>query len=206
MFKRKRSVDDFAEEIKAHLELEANELEREGLSEEEARRRAKVEFGNPQAAQEGFYLRSRVEWIDNLVRDFRFAFRQLLKNPGFSSAAIAVLALGIGTCVAVFAFVDAALIKPLPYADPQRLLHVTESEAAFQKVNLSYLDYVDWKRLNTVLNSMDIFTGWDALLSTPTGTEPVPAERVSAGFTLWALRPYWAVTFIRVRIRCLGQT
>lgn len=182
MFKRKRSVDDFAEEIKAHLELEANELEREGLSEEEARRRAKVEFGNPQAAQERFYLRSRVEWIDNLVRDFRFAFRQLLKNPGFSSAAIAVLALGIGTCVAVFAFVDAALIKPLPYADPQRLVHVTESEAAFQKVNLSYLDYVDWKRLNTVLNSMDIFTGWDALLSTPTGTEPVPAERVSAGF------------------------
>ena len=89
MFKRKRSVDDFAEEIKAHLELEANELEREGLSEEEARRRAKVEFGNPQAAQERFYLRSRVEWIDNLVRDIRFAFRQLLKNPGFSSAAFA---------------------------------------------------------------------------------------------------------------------
>jgi len=182
MFKRRRSVDDFAEEIKAHLELEADELEREGVSEGEARRRAKVEFGNAQAVRERFYLKSRVEWLDNLVRDMRFAFRQLLKNPGFSFAAIAVLALGIGTCVAVFAFVDAALIKPLPYADPQRLVHVTESEATSPKVNLSYLDYQDWKRLNTVLNSMDVFTNWDALLNTPTGAEPVREERVSAGF------------------------
>ena len=182
MFRRKRSVDDFAEEIKAHLELEADELEHEGVSEEDARRRAKVEFGNAQAARERFYLRSRVEWLDNLVRDIRFAFRQLRKNPGFSIAAIAVLALGIGACVAVFAFVDAALIKPLPYADPQRLVHVTESEVTSSKVNISYLDYLDWKRLNTVLTSMEVFTGWDALLSTPTGSEPVPAERVSAGF------------------------
>ena len=182
MFRRKRSVDDFAEEIKAHLELEADELEYEGVSEEDARRRAKVEFGNAQAARERFYLRSRVEWLDNLVRDIRFAFRQLRKNPGFSIAAIAVLALGIGACVAVFAFVDAALIKPLPYAGPQRLVHVTESEVTSPKVNISYLDYLDWKRLNTVFTSMEVFTGWDALLSTPTGSEPVPAERVSAGF------------------------
>ena len=61
-------------------------------------------------------------------------------------------------------------------------MHVTESEITSSKVNISYLDYLDWKRLNTVLSSMDVFTGWDALLSTPTGTEPVPAERVSAGF------------------------
>ncbi|MGA7316330.1 MAG: ABC transporter permease [Silvibacterium sp.] len=182
MFKRKRSAEDFAEEIKAHLELEADELRREGMAEDEARRKARVEFGNAQAAQERFYLRSRVEWLDNLVRDMRFAFRQLVKNPGFSFAAIVVLALGIGACVAVFAFVDAALIKPLPYADPQGLVHVTESDVAAPKVNISYLDYLDWKRLNTTLSSMDVFTGWDALLSTPTGTESVPAEVASAGF------------------------
>src|SRR5277367_3642956 len=55
MFKRKRSTDDFAEEIKSHLELEADELKREGLSEDEAGRRARVEFGNVQAARESFY-------------------------------------------------------------------------------------------------------------------------------------------------------
>ena len=182
MFKRKRSAGDFAEEIKAHLELEADELKSEGVSADEARRKARVEFGSVSTAQERFYLRSRVMWFDNLIHDIRFAIRQLARNPGFAFAAIAVLALGVGACVAIFAFVDAALIKPLPYAEPQRLVHVTESEVAAPKVNISYLDYLDWKRLNTTLSSMDVFTGWDALLSTPTGAEPVPAERVSAGF------------------------
>jgi len=182
MFNRKRSADDFANEIKAHLELEADELRREGVSEEQARRKARVEFGNVAAAQERFNLRHRAVWLENLLRDMRYAIRQLVKNPGFAVTAVVVLALGIGACVAIFAFVDAALIKPLPYAEPQRLVRVTESDVAAPKVNLSYLDYLDWKRLNTVLSSMDVFTGWDALLGTPTGTESVPAERVSAGF------------------------
>ena len=63
MFRRKRSDKDFAEEIKAHLELEAAELKSEGLSEEEARRRARVEFGNVQEAKERFQLRGRVKWF-----------------------------------------------------------------------------------------------------------------------------------------------
>src|SRR5580700_6860082 len=182
MFKHRRSTEDFSEEIKAHLELEADELRREGFSDDEARRKARVEFGNVPAAQERFYLKSRIVWLDNLGRDLKYAIRQLMKNPGFAATAILVLALGIGASVAIFAFVDAALIKPLPFADPQRLVHVTESDPESPHVNISYLDYLDWKKQNTTLASMDVFTGWNMLLSTPTGTESVPGERVSAGF------------------------
>jgi predicted permease len=182
MFWRRRSSKDFAEEIKAHLELEADELRGEGLSEDEARRRARVEFGNVQGAEERFHMRNRLVWLDNCLRDTRFATRQLFKNPGFATTAVLVLALGIGASVAIFGFVDAALIRPLPYADPARLVHVTEREVAIPRVNISYMDYSDWKRLNTVLSSMEVFSGWNLLLSTPTGTEPVPAVRVSAGF------------------------
>jgi hypothetical protein len=71
MFKRRRSTEDFSQEIKAHLELEADDLKGEGMNEEEAHRRAKVEFGNAQLAQERFYLRDRVLWFDNLTRDLR---------------------------------------------------------------------------------------------------------------------------------------
>ena len=85
MFKGKRSRDDFAEEIKAHLELEADELRREGASEDEARRKARLEFGNVRAAEERFYLRSRVVWLDNLVHDVKFAIRQLARNPGLAT-------------------------------------------------------------------------------------------------------------------------
>jgi macrolide transport system ATP-binding/permease protein len=182
MFGRKRSREDFAEEITSHLELEADELKREGLTDEDARRQATIEFGNVRVAQERFYLKGRVVWLDNLLRDVSFAIRQLIKNPGFAATAILVLALGIGASVAIFAFVDAALIKPLPYADPQQLVHVTERERVAPQVNISYLDYADWKRLNGVFSSLDAFNGWNFLLSAPTGAEPVRGERVSAGF------------------------
>jgi hypothetical protein len=84
MFRRKRSAGDFAEEIRSHLELEADELEREGLSENEARRRARIEFGNVRAAQERFYLKGRWLALDKLLRDLRFGLRSFWKIRGFS--------------------------------------------------------------------------------------------------------------------------
>ena len=90
--------------------------------------------------------------FETVAQDLRFALRQLRKNPGFAATAIVILALGIGASVAIFAFVDAALIKPLPYPNPARLVEVTESLALFPRGNLSYPDYVDWKRMNTVFS------------------------------------------------------
>jgi macrolide transport system ATP-binding/permease protein len=120
--------------------------------------------------------------MNGLVQDLRYAFRQLRKSPGFACTAILILALGIGASVAIFGFVDAALIKPLPYANPNRLVDVTESVAMIPRSPLSYPDYLDWTRLNHVFSSMDVHTGSGYLLRTPAGTEPVPGVRVSDGF------------------------
>jgi len=182
MFKRKRSTDDFAEEIKAHLELEADELKCEGLSEDEARRKARLEFGNVRAAQERFYLRNRVAWLDNLVRDMKFAIRQLVRNPGFSFTAILVLALGIGASLCIFGFVDAALLEPLPYVNPDQLMSVNESSVESPRWPLSYPDYLDWQRLNKSFSSFDVYSGSGYILRTSSGAEPVQAERVSGSF------------------------
>ena len=182
MFRRRRSADDFAEEIKAHLRLEADELKAEGLTEDEARRRARVEFGNVHAARERFYLRNQVVWLDNLVRDTKFAIRQLVKNPGFAITAILVLALGIGAGVAIFGFVDAALLEPLPYTNPGRLMSVNESSVESQRWPLSYPDFLDWQRLNKSFSSLDAYSGIGYLLHTNSGAEPVQGERVSGGF------------------------
>jgi macrolide transport system ATP-binding/permease protein len=182
MFKRKRSAGDFAEEIKAHLDLEADQLEHEGLTQDEARRKARVEFGNVQAAQERFYIRNRVAWFDNLVRDLKFALRQCVRNPGFAITAILVLALGIGASLAIFSFVDAALLEPLPYVNPSRLMSVNESSAEFPRWPLSYPDFVDWQRLNKSFSSLAVYGSKSYLLQTYSGTEPVQAERVSGSF------------------------
>jgi hypothetical protein len=171
MFKRTRSADDFAEEIKSHLELEADDLKREGLREDEARRRARVEFGNVRAAQERFYLRNRVVWFDNLVRDLKFASRQLVRNPIFAVTAVLVLALGMGVSVAIFGFVNAALLKPLPYANSSRLMDVNENAVLWPRSPLSAQDYLDWKRLNHSFSSLDVYHQPDISC----GPHPVPS-------------------------------
>ncbi len=120
--------------------------------------------------------------LEQLTQDVRFAIRQLRTKPGFTATAVCILALGMCAGVAIFAFTDAALLKPLPYTDPSRLVGVYESVKMFPRSNLSYADYLDWKTRNTVLASLDIYDRNDFLLTAPAGTEPVRAVRVSAGF------------------------
>jgi predicted permease len=129
MFRRRRSAEDFAEEIKSHLELEADELKLEGWTDEEARWKARREFGNIRAAQEQFYLRGRHAWLDKLLADLRFGLRAMGKSPGFAITAILTLALGIGANTAVFSVLNAVLLRSLPVKDPGRLVYLRTSNA-----------------------------------------------------------------------------
>src|SRR3974377_862961 len=120
--------------------------------------------------------------MENLLQDIRYALRQLRKSPGFAVTAILILTIGIGASTAIFGFVDAALIRPLPYADPSRLVDVAESAAMFPRSNLSYYDYLDWERLNQVFSSLDAYSQSGYLLRTSSESEPVKAVRVTSGF------------------------
>ncbi len=120
--------------------------------------------------------------MNAFLQDFRYGLRQLRKNPGFASTAILILALGMCGSIAIFGFVDAALIKPLPYANPNRLVEVTESVPMIPHAYLSYPNYLDWKKLNHVFSSIDVYNPTGYLLRTSTGSEPAPGIRVSDGF------------------------
>ena len=121
--------------------------------------------------------------MTGVLQDLRYAMRQLRQNLGFAWTSILILSLGICASVAIFGFVDAALIKPLPYPNPDRLVEVTESAPMFPRgADLSYPDYVDWKKDNRVFSSMEVYNDSGYLLRTPLGAEPVSAVRVSDGF------------------------
>jgi len=120
--------------------------------------------------------------MNGIFQDVQYTLRQLRNSVGFSLTAVLTLALGMGSSLAIFAFVDAALLKPLPYPNPDRLLMATGSVAMIPRANLSYPDYLDWKRLNQVFSSFGVYHQTGFLLRTSSGAEPVHGARVSDGF------------------------
>jgi putative ABC transport system permease protein len=148
VFDRRRPPDDFAEEIEAHLQLEADRLREEGLSAEEARWTARRTFGNVALSRERFYESGRWLWWDRLSQDVRYASRMLRKSPVFSAIAVLTMAVGIGATTAIFSVVDATLLHPLPYPQPDRLVSVEDDlpGAGSYNVGMSQPEWLDLER------------------------------------------------------------
>ena len=178
---RERFNSELEEEMAFHREQIKQDLQDGGLPADAAQHAAHRQFGTHRklSQQSHQVVGFRVE---SIMQDFHFAIRQLRKNPGFACTAILVLALGTAACISIFAFVDAALLKPLPYQNPSRLVGVFESATFCSRCNLSYQDYLDWKKENTVFHSLDAWGFNDYLWKSPAGVEPVPGVRTSGSF------------------------
>src|ERR1700735_4541887 len=173
LFFRSRIDQEIDQEITAHLEMRFEENMAAGMSAADARRDALLRFGNRAATKERITGVDAALMLATIWSDLRYAYRQLLKNPLFAGTAILVVALGIGSSVTLFGFVDAALIRPLPYSRPARLAAVFESNPMGPRFHLSYLDYLDYKKLNTVFSSLEAYKNDTVLLTTPQGLEQV---------------------------------
>lgn len=135
---RENKDAELADEIESHLAHEQDANAARGFSSQEARRQARVKFGNPRATRERVWRYRSIPWIENVWRDLRFALRSLAKTPGFTAIAILVIAVGIGVNTAVFSVINTVLLKPLTYPDPQSLVELrnTGPQGSFPGANV----------------------------------------------------------------------
>ena len=127
------------------------------------------------------------------MTDLRYAFRQLLKAPSFSATAIIALALGIGATTAMFAVIYAFLLRPLPYADPEKLVMLqSRSTRSGSDLGVNYLDFVDWQKQNGSFSDLAFFNlRWNGNLESAGGTtETLKTTFTTANlFTLLGVQP-----------------
>ncbi|HEY6290337.1 MAG TPA: ABC transporter permease [Terriglobia bacterium] len=120
--------------------------------------------------------------MDQLFKDLGFALRLIRTSPGFTIVAILTLALGIGANTAMFSFVDAVLLRPLPYPHPEQIVMVWEKPPDGERNAISTLNFLDWKRENTVFSAIEAETGGSVTLTGGDRPEQIQGARESASF------------------------
>jgi predicted permease len=179
----KRLLNDLDDEIRQHIELATQDNVDRGMSPEEARYAAMQKFGNVTLVKEDAREVWAIAWFEQFRQDLRFAFRQLRKSPGFAAVAILTLALGIGANTAIFTVVQAVLLAPLPFRQPDRLVLVMQRNPINKHMmDSSYPDFLDWRRDARSFEQMSAMSWHDYNLSSPGIAERVNGKGISAGF------------------------
>ena len=180
---RKRRLDGELEgEILAHLEMAELRAIAAGLSPEEARREARRGFGGIEQMKEDHRDRRSVRWVENLLRDVRYGMASLARDPGFAAVTIGLLALGIGANTAMFSIVDAVLLKPLPFPDPERMVRLWETPTPTLHNNTTTLTFLDWKRQGAIFEALSLEEPVSAAVATDPDPVRLSGKLVSADY------------------------
>ncbi len=185
--------DDLDRELRAHLDLEAEELRAAGSSPQEALHAARRTLGNTTLLKET--IREMASWtsFERLFQDLRYGVRLLRRTPGFSAVAILTLGLGIGANTAIFSVVNAVLLRPLPFADSSRLMRIAPTVGSIT----NYPDFQDWKARSRSFEQMEAYV--PRAFSITGGDRPVHVRglRTSGGLLqLLQVNPIHGRTFV----------
>ena len=184
--RRQRAERELDEELRACLDAAVEEKMRRGLDRKQATRVARLELGLVSVESVKDRVRD-VGWethIERLWQDVRYAGRALRKNPGFTAVAVFTLALGVGVNTAIFSVVNAVMLRPLPFGNPDRLVRIYESnpERGWPEFSASDPNFLDWRAQATSWEALAAIDGGTVSLTTGAGVEVVRALRVTSDF------------------------
>jgi MacB-like periplasmic core domain len=190
LFRREQLDRDLRDELHFHLAMREQKHRQLGSSADEARYAARRSFGNTALIKE----RTRDMWrfasLESIGQDLRFASRTLRKNPAFTVVAVLTLALGIGANSAIFSVVNAVLLRPLPYAHPDRLVFLSESSPQVPGMSISMADFNDWRDMNSVFDSMVAYQADSVTLTGHGEPQELQMRRVTASlFATLGIQP-----------------
>jgi putative ABC transport system permease protein len=192
LFRKGRLDNELEEEIFSHLSMQEEEFRARGMSAVEARLAARRAFGGVTQTVEAYRERRAVAWVDNTLKDLRYAVRGLVRNPGFTAAAVLSLALGIGANTAIFSLVRSLMLRMLPVTRPEQLVYFYRT-GGWGKGFLSYPLYLDLAKRKDVFEGVAARTGvWRVRFSRPESprVEFAQMEYVSGNyFSLLGVQP-----------------
>ena len=182
LFRRAEADRELDDELRDHLERKTEEYVVQGMTQEEARRRARLDLDGVEKVKEECRDARRVSWIQDFLQDLRFGLRVFRKSPGFTAVAVLTLALGIGSTTAIFSILNAVLLRPLPFKDPSRLviLHEGIPKMSYPKMDFSPPDLAVFTRGQKSFSAIGAFQNEHVNISGEGEPERITAARVSA--------------------------
>ena len=183
LFHRQKADQELDEELRDHLELKTQQYISQGIAPQDARRAAVLEMGGIEKRKEECRDARGIHLLETFAQDLRYGFRILRQSPGFAAIAIVTLALGIGANTAIFSYVNAWLIKPLPYPQADRLMVLLSHDTKKGWTNngvTSSADYFNYEKQNSSFEQLVPWTRWYFNL-----TGDGPPDRVLGGLVGW---------------------
>jgi putative ABC transport system permease protein len=170
LFRKEQVCQELDEELDGFLEMAADEKMKHGMSRADALRSVRMERGSLEVAKEVVGLAGWESYVETLWQDLRFGLRMLRKNPGFTGVALFTLALGLGASTSIFSVVDAVLLRPLPYPNPQQIIRVWEQAPDGHRMSLADPNFEDFRAQNQTLSGLALYN--DGPESVSGGSEP----------------------------------